>query len=160
MPPVVEAGVKAEAGVTSPVRERRLGGPTRPPVSGPGRRAGSRCGVADADRPVRVTLYRLAWRLTSGLRKTSMKNVTPPQHRTPRRRSRLDPRGASVVAGIALAPFLLLGLSVAGIVLAVGLIWAAAWAIAIAVAGAFLVAGTAGAVAVLRARQDGDRPPS
>ena len=41
----------------------------------------------------------------------------------------------------------------AGVVLAVGLIWAAAWAVVIAIAGAFIVAGLAAAVAFLRAQQ-------
>ena len=61
-----------------------------------------------------------------------------------------------MVAGIALLPFVLIGLAVAGVVLAVGLIWAAAWAVVIAIAGAFLVAGLAAAIGFLRAQQDGD----
>ena len=84
-----------------------------------------------------------------------MKNVTPPNERKPSRPGPTRRQGASVVAGIALLPFLLIGLAVAGVVLAVGLIWAAAWAVVIAIAGAFIVAGLAAAVAFLRAQQDG-----
>lgn len=82
-----------------------------------------------------------------------MKNVTPPHERKPSQTPSTRRQGASVVAGIALLPFVLIGLAVAGIVLAVGLIWAAAWAVVIAIAGAFIVAGLAAAVAFLRAQQ-------
>jgi Flp pilus assembly protein TadB len=88
-----------------------------------------------------------------------MKNVTPPHDRP---RESPDParrRGASIVAGIALLPFVLIGLAVAGVALAVGLIWAAAWAVVVAIGGAFLVAGLAAAVAVLRAQQTRDGRP-
>lgn len=84
-----------------------------------------------------------------------MKNVTPPHERKPAGPATTRRQGASLVAGIALLPFVLIGLAVAGVVLAVGLIWAAAWALVIAIAGAFIVAGLAAAVAVLRA-QPGD----
>lgn len=84
-----------------------------------------------------------------------MKNVTPPHERKPASPAPRRRQGASLVAGIALLPFVLIGLAVAGVVLAVGLIWAAAWALVIAIAGAFIVAGLAAAVAVLRA-QPGD----
>lgn len=85
-----------------------------------------------------------------------MKSVTPPQHST--RRGQLDARrrGASVLAGVALLPFVLIGLAVAGLLLAVGLIWAAAWAVVIAIAGAFAVAGVAAAVAIFRTRAGDD----
>jgi hypothetical protein len=86
-----------------------------------------------------------------------MKNVTPPHERKPAGAAPTRRQGASVVAGIALLPFVLIGLAVAGVVLAVGLIWAAAWAVLIAIAGAFLIAGLAAAVAVLRAQQGGER---
>ncbi|MBK1696006.1 hypothetical protein [Rhodovibrio salinarum] len=85
-----------------------------------------------------------------------MKNITPSQERTQPGRGSAQRKGASVVAGIALLPFVLVGLAVAGVVLAVGLIWAAAWAIVIAVAGAFIVAGLAAVVAFLRVQQDRD----
>ncbi|MBK1670573.1 hypothetical protein CKO28_21360 [Rhodovibrio sodomensis] len=85
-----------------------------------------------------------------------MKNVTPPHERKQPSRASARFQGASVVAGIALLPFVLIGLAVAGVVLAVGLIWAAAWAVVIAVAGAFIVAGLAAAVAFVRAQQGGD----
>ena len=85
-----------------------------------------------------------------------MKNVTPPHERKPAGPATPRSQGASLVAGIALLPFVLISLAVVGVVLAVGLIWAAAWAIVIAIAGAFIVAGLAAAVAVLRARQGGD----
>jgi hypothetical protein len=85
-----------------------------------------------------------------------MKSVTPPQHST--RRGQLDARrrGASVLAGVALLPFVLIGMAVAAMVLAVGLIWAAAWAVVIAIAGAFAVAGVAAAVAIFRTRAGDD----
>lgn len=89
-----------------------------------------------------------------------MKNVTPPGERPSRDAMRARRRGASVVAGIALFPFILVGLAVVGVALAVGLIWAAAWAFVIAVAGAFAVAGLAVAVAVLRTQRDRGSPPS
>jgi hypothetical protein len=82
-----------------------------------------------------------------------MKNVTPPSERKPSPRGPRRRQGATVVAGIALLPFVLIGLAVAGVVLAVGLIWAAAWTVVIAIAGAFIVAGLAAAVAFLRAQQ-------
>jgi urea transporter len=85
-----------------------------------------------------------------------MKNVTPPNERNPSRPATTRRQGASFVAGIALLPFVLIGLAVAGVVLAIGLIWAAAWAIVIAIAGAFIVAGLAAAVAFLRAQQSRD----
>ena len=85
-----------------------------------------------------------------------MKNVTPSQERKPAGPAATRRQGASLVAGIALLPFALISLAVVGVVLAVGLIWAAAWAILIAIAGAFIVAGLAAAVAVLRARQGDD----
>jgi hypothetical protein len=84
-----------------------------------------------------------------------MKNVTPPNERKRERAGPTRRQGAGLVAGIALFPFVLIGLAVAGVVLAVGLIWAAAWAVVIAVAGAFIVAGLAAAVAFLRAQQGG-----
>ena len=82
-----------------------------------------------------------------------MKNVTPPNERKAARPGPTRRQGAGLVAGIALFPFVLIGLAVAGVVLAVGLIWAAAWAVVIAIAGAFIVAGLATAVAFLRAQQ-------
>jgi urea transporter len=86
-----------------------------------------------------------------------MKNVTPPHEPRSVRAAANRRQGASLIAGIALLPFVLIGLAVAGVVLAVGLIWAAAWAVVIAIAGAFLIAGLAAAVAVLRAQQAGER---
>jgi hypothetical protein len=50
----------------------------------------------------------------------------------------------------------LIGLAVAGLLLAVGLIWAAAWAVVIAIAGAFAVTGLAAAVAIFRTRAGDD----
>lgn len=85
-----------------------------------------------------------------------MKNVTPESERKPSRSGPTRRQGASLIAGIALLPFVLIGLAIAGIVLALGLIWAAAWAVVIAVAGAFIVAGLAAAVAFLRAQQGSD----
>lgn len=87
-----------------------------------------------------------------------MKNVTPPPDRPSPSTPGSRRRGASVVAGIALLPFVLIGLAVIGVFLAIGLIWAAAWAVIIAVAGAFIVAGFAAAVAVVRAQQDQSGP--
>jgi hypothetical protein len=87
------------------------------------------------------------------VRESGMKNVTPPSERKPSPRGATRRQGATVVAGIALLPFVLIGLAVAGVVLAVGLIWAAAWAVVIAIGGAFIVAGLAAAVAFLRAQQ-------
>lgn len=88
-----------------------------------------------------------------------MKNVTPPSERKPSRAGPTRRQGAGLVAGIALLPFVLIGLAVAGVALAVGLIWAAAWAVVVAIGGAFLVAGLAAAVAVLRAQQTRDGRP-
>jgi small-conductance mechanosensitive channel len=87
-----------------------------------------------------------------------MKNVTPPSERprparTTPQRPPVGNRGAFALAGAALLPFVLIGLAVVGVALAVGLIWAAAWAVLIAVFGAFAVAGVVGAAALLRAQR-------